>query len=137
MLQALIVDDSKVMREMVIACLRAHEGLSFTQAGSGLEALEKLSLQAFNVVVLDLNMPDIGGYEVIEFIRGQDKLRDLPILVVTTRGDDGSRARALSAGATAFMTKPFLPAVLLGEVRALMGAHPGVSVELPPSNQTT
>ena len=127
MLQALIVDDSKVMREMVIACLRAHEGLSFTQAGSGLEALEKLSLQAFNVVVLDLNMPDIGGYEVIEFIRGQDKLRDLPILVVTTRGDDGSRARALSAGATAFMTKPFLPAVLLGEVRALMGAHPGVS----------
>ena len=126
MSQALIVDDSKVMREMVIACLRALEGLAFTHAASGLEALEKLSLQAFDVVVLDLNMPDIGGYEVIEFIRGQDKLLNLPILVVTTRGDESSRARALAAGATRFMTKPFAPEALLGEVRALIGARPGV-----------
>ncbi|HLK88252.1 MAG TPA: response regulator [Polyangia bacterium] len=127
MLQALIVDDSKVMREMVIACLRAQEGLAFTHAASGLEALEKLSLQIFDVVVLDLNMPDIGGYEVIEFIRGQDKLRALPVLVVTTRGDEGSRARALAVGATGFMTKPFLPSTLLGEVRTLLGTRPGGS----------
>jgi two-component system chemotaxis response regulator CheY len=118
--EALIVDDSKVMREMVIASLRAIEGLSVTHAASGLEALERLSLKRFDFVVLDLNMPDIGGYEVIEFIRSQDKLRSLPILVVTTRGDDSSRARALAAGATRFMTKPFSPDVLLGEVRALM-----------------
>jgi two-component system, chemotaxis family, chemotaxis protein CheY len=125
--EALIVDDSKVMREMIIASLRAHEGLSFAQAASGLEALERLSLKTFDVVVLDLNMPDIGGYEVIEFIRGQDKLRALPILVVTTRGDEGSRARALAAGATRFMTKPFSPDLLLGEVRALIDARPGAS----------
>jgi two-component system, chemotaxis family, chemotaxis protein CheY len=122
--EALIVDDSKVMREMVIACLRAHEGLGFTHAASGLEALEKLSLKRFDFVVLDLNMPDIGGYEVIEFIRGQDQLRALPILVVTTRGDESSRTRALAAGATRFMTKPFSPETLLGEVRALMSARP-------------
>jgi two-component system chemotaxis response regulator CheY len=79
------------------------------------------------VVVLDLNMPDIGGYEVIEFIRGQDKLLNLPILVVTTRGDESSRARALAAGATRFMTKPFAPEALLGEVRALIGARPGAT----------
>ena len=127
MSEALIVDDSKVMREMVIACLRAEPGLVFTQAQSGLEALERISLKSFDVVVLDLNMPDIGGYEVIEFIRGQDKLRQLPILVVTTRGDDSSRSRALGAGATSFMTKPFSPAALLGEVRALIGARPGVT----------
>ena len=125
--QALIVDDSKVMREMVIACLRAHEGLGFTHAASGLEALEKLSLQPFDIVVLDLNMPDIGGYEVIEFIRGQDKLVSLPIVVVTTRGDDSSRARALAAGATRFLTKPFVPEALLGEVRALIAARPGAT----------
>jgi len=125
--QALIVDDSKVMREMVVACLRAHEGLAFTHASSGLEALEKLSLQAFDVVVLDLNMPDIGGYEVIEFIRGQDKLISLPILVVTTRGDEGSRARALAAGATRFLTKPFAPEALLGEVRSLIAGRPGAT----------
>ena len=125
--EALIVDDSKVMREMIIASLRAYDGLAFTQAASGLEALERLSLKQFDFVVLDLNMPDIGGYEVIEFIRGQDKLRALPILVVTTRGDEGSRAKALAAGATRFMTKPFSPDVLLGEVRALVSARPGAS----------
>ncbi len=125
--EALIVDDSKVMREMVVACLRAYSGLSFTHAASGLEALERLSLKPFDVVVLDLNMPDISGYEVIEFIRGQDKLRALPILVVTTRGDDGARSRALAAGATRFMTKPFSPEGLLGEVRALIDERPGTA----------
>jgi len=125
--EALIVDDSKVMREMEMACLRAIEGVVFTQAASGLEALERLSLKPFDFVVLDLNMPDISGYEVIEFIRGQDKLRALPILVVTTRGDEGSRARAMSAGATRFMTKPFSPESLLGEVRALTAARPGAT----------
>jgi len=124
--EALIVDDSKVMREMEIACLRAIDGVVFTQASSGLEALERLSLKTFDFVVLDLNMPDINGYEVIEFIRAQDKLRKLPILVVTTRGDDGSRARALAAGATRFITKPFSPDQLLAEVRSLTDARPGM-----------
>ena len=121
MAEALIVDDSKVMREMIIACLRPQAGFVFTQAASGLEALERLSLKQFDFVVLDLNMPDIGGYEVIEFVRGQDKLRALPILVVTTRGDEGSRTRALAAGATRFMTKPFSPEAILEEVRAMIG----------------
>jgi two-component system chemotaxis response regulator CheY len=119
MAEALIVDDSKVMREMVIACLRGLDDLTFTQAASGLEALERLSLKPFDFVVLDLNMPDIGGYEVIEFVRGQDKLRALPILVVTTRGDEDSRARAMAAGATRFMTKPFSPEALASEVALL------------------
>ena len=125
--EALIVDDSKVMREMVIACLRAQPGLAFTQAASGLEALERLSLKPFDVVVLDLNMPDIGGYEVIEFVRGQDRLRTLPILVVTTRGDESSRTRALAAGATRFLTKPFQPEALLAEVRALLESAAGTA----------
>ena len=116
----LVVDDSKIMREMVVACLRGQSGATFTHASSGLEALEKLSLESFDLVVLDLNMPDIGGYEVLEFVRGQDKLRSLPILVVTTRGDEKSRARALQSGASSFMTKPFSPEAILGEVRSLL-----------------
>lgn len=120
MRELLIVDDSKVMREMIMACLRAEPGISFTQAASGLEAIERISLRPFDLVVLDLNMPDIGGFEVVEFIRGQDRLRSLPILVVTTRGDEGSRTRALSAGASRFLTKPFTPEGILSEVRALL-----------------
>lgn len=120
MAEILVVDDSRVMREMVVACLRVEGGMTFTHAASGLEALERLSLKPFDLVVLDLNMPDIGGYEVLEFVRGQDKLRALPVLVVTTRGDEGSKARALDKGASGFLTKPFSPDAILGEVRALL-----------------
>jgi two-component system chemotaxis response regulator CheY len=108
------------MREMIVACLRGEPGLRFTHAASGLEAIERLSLGRFDLMFLDLNMPDIGGYEVLEFVRGQDTLRDVPIVVVTTRGDDGSRERALAAGATRFMTKPFEPAEILAVLRSLL-----------------
>jgi two-component system, chemotaxis family, chemotaxis protein CheY len=117
----LVVDDSRVMRDMIIACLRGRDGFDFTQAGSGLEAIERLSLKQFAMVILDLNMPDVGGLEVIEFIRSQDKLRDLPILIVTTRGDEHSKEQALSAGASSFMTKPFAPETIQQEVEALLG----------------
>jgi two-component system chemotaxis response regulator CheY len=122
MADVLIVDDSRVMREMVIACLRGLPGLTFGQAASGLEAIERLSLAPYTAMVLDLNMPDIGGYEVIEFVRGQDKLRELPILVLTTRGDEQSREKALGLGASAFMTKPFTPEAIMDTVRALLAA---------------
>lgn len=121
MTRLLIVDDSKVIRDMVAACLRPLGDVTFDFAGSGLEAIERLALAAYDLVVLDLNMPDVGGVEVIEFIRSQDKLRALPILVVTTRGDDASRTRVLEAGASGFMAKPFAPEQILAEVRALLG----------------
>ena len=91
MKRLLIVDDSKLMRDMVAACLRPLGAVAFEFAGSGLEAIERLALAGFDLVVLDLNMPDVGGLEVIEFVRAQDRLRALPILVVTTRGDDDIR----------------------------------------------
>jgi two-component system chemotaxis response regulator CheY len=122
-LEILVVDDSKLMREMIVACLRGEVGFTFAQAASGLEAIERLSLKPFDLVILDLNMPDIGGLEVVEFIRGQDKMKALPILIVTTRGDESSKQRVLAAGASRYLTKPFAPEVLADEVRALIGTH--------------
>ncbi|HEY6880206.1 MAG TPA: response regulator [Polyangiales bacterium] len=119
-MEILVVDDSKVMREMVVACLRPLDGAHFTHAASGLEAIERLSMTPFDLVFLDLNMPDIGGFEVVEFIRAQDELKSLPIIVVTTRGDESSRSRALSSGATRFMTKPFEPDAIVAEARAVL-----------------
>jgi two-component system, chemotaxis family, chemotaxis protein CheY len=119
--EILVVDDSRVMREMVVACLRGVPEARFTQAASGLEAIERLSLGQFQLVVLDLNMPDISGIEVLEFVRAQDSLRDLPIVIVTTRGDEDSRTAALKAGATAFMTKPFTPEAIVAEAQRLLG----------------
>ena len=122
MTKLLIVDDSKVMRDMVAACLRPLDGVGFEFAASGLEAIERLSLHDFALVVLDLNMPDIGGVEVVEFIRSQDKLRNLPILIVTTRGDELSRQQVLAAGASRYMTKPFAPEQILAAVRELLAS---------------
>jgi len=116
----LIVDDSKLMRDMVAACLRPLGAVAFEFAGSGLEAIERLALAAFDMMVLDLNMPDVGGIEVVEFVRAQDRLRELPILIVTTRGDEVSRAQVLRAGASGFLAKPFAPAELLDEARRLL-----------------
>lgn len=120
MTEILVVDDSKVMRDMITACLRPDGKIVATHAASGLEAIERLSLEKFDLVVLDLNMPDIGGVEVVEFVRSQDALRTLPILVVTTRGDDTSRAAVLAAGASKYMTKPFTPEALLSAVQGLL-----------------
>lgn len=122
MTQILVVDDSKVMREMMIACLRGHEDFDFNQASSGLEAIEQLSLRSFDLLLLDLNMPDIGGIEVVEFVRSQDKLCNIPIIIVTTRGDEDSKARALQVGATRYLTKPFDPQTIQAEVTSVLNS---------------
>lgn len=119
----LVVDDSRLMREMIVAALRGLEGLSFTHAASGLEAIERLSLHPFELMVLDVNMPDVNGFEVLEFVRSQDRLRALPIVVVTSRGDERSRERALAAGASRYIAKPFEPQQLLTTARELIGAR--------------
>ena len=116
----LVVDDSKVMRDMVSACLSPADDVTVAHATTGLEAIEKLSLDRFDLMILDLNMPDIGGLEVLDFVRKQDRLRSLPILVLTTRGDETSRSSAIAAGASRYMTKPFTPDALLGEAQALL-----------------
>lgn len=120
MKDVLVVDDSKVMRDMIVACLRGLPEARFTQAASGLEAIERLSLGRFDLVVLDLNMPDISGIEVLEFVRAQDNLKALPIMVVTTRGDEASKVQALAAGATLFVTKPFTPEAIAQDAQRLV-----------------
>src|SRR5689334_5198378 len=117
------------MRDMITACLRPDPSVAVTHAASGLEAIERLSLSAYDLLVLDLNMPDIGGLEVIEFVRSQDTLRAVPILVLTTRSDDDSREKVLAAGASRYMTKPFTPDALLAEVQELVSAGAPLGAE--------
>src|ERR671927_1178066 len=105
MKKILIVDDSPTMRRMVTASLRDLQGVSFNEAGSGLEAIEHLALSPVDLMVLDLNMPDMHGMEVVQFVRRHQVYRAMPIIVLTTRGDEASRSAALSAGATIYLTK--------------------------------
>jgi two-component system, chemotaxis family, chemotaxis protein CheY len=118
--RTLVVDDSPTMRRMVMASLREVCTGGFAEAGSGLEAIERLALGPAALMVLDLNMPDMHGLEVLKFVRGHHAFRTLPVIVLTTRGDEPSRAAALAAGATVYLTKPFAPHVLATQARAVL-----------------
>lgn len=115
----LIVDDSPTIRRMVRASL-APLGADVIEAASGLEAIEQLALGPVQFMVLDLNMPDMHGLEVLGFIRANQKFQQLPVIVLTTRDDDASRTAALQAGATAYLTKPFTPQALLTCARGVL-----------------
>ena len=120
MQRILIADDSATIRKMVRASLHALQPAEFLEAATGLQALEQLAVAAVHLVVLDLNMPDMHGIEVLRFVRQHEPYRALPIIVLTTRGDDASRETAIAAGATMYMTKPFVPHVLADAARTLL-----------------
>jgi len=115
----LIVDDSPTIRRMVKVSL---SGLSteFAEAASGLEALETLAVRPVDAIVLDLNMPDMHGLDVLHLVRTNSRHVEVPVLVLTTRGDTESRGAALQAGASAYMTKPFSPPALAAAVKGLL-----------------
>lgn len=120
MKNVLVVDDSATMRRMVMSSLRPIEQVCFQEAGNGLEAIEKLAIGSIDLIVLDLNMPDMHGMEVVAFVRKHATFTRVPIIVLTTRGDDESRTAALAAGATLYMNKPFDPAALAASARGLL-----------------
>ena len=112
----LIVDDSPTIRRMVKVAL-APLRLETIEAASGLEAIEQLAVAPVQLMVLDLNMPDMHGLEVLGFVRANHKFHHVPIIVLTTRDDGASRDAAMQAGATRYLTKPFQPQTLLSEAR--------------------
>jgi two-component system chemotaxis response regulator CheY len=116
----LVVDDSATIRRMVMSSLRSIEQTEFHEAGNGLEAIERLAIGTVDLIVLDLNMPDMHGMEVVTFVRKNATFNKIPIIVLTTRGDDESRTAALAAGATLYVNKPFDPAALAQSARRLL-----------------
>ncbi|MBN2806323.1 MAG: response regulator, partial [Prolixibacteraceae bacterium] len=124
MSRILVVDDSSSMRKMVIASLRIIPGTSFSEASNGLEAIEKLSLQHFDAIMLDMNMPDMNGMEVLHFIRNQYLYRQIPVIVLTTRSDEQLKTSATEAGATLYLNKPFDPRILAQKVSTILKDQP-------------
>jgi len=120
MANILVVDDSATMRRMVVAALRGLGEVAFDEAQTGLEAIERLSVAPVDLVLLDLNMPDVHGLEVLRFVRSHRAFQKIPVVVLTTRGDEESREAALREGATLYLTKPFAPAELAPRVRELL-----------------
>ncbi|HOJ71470.1 MAG TPA: response regulator [Syntrophorhabdaceae bacterium] len=121
----LVVDDSLTMRRMIMASLRGIKGARFIEATNGLEAIEQIALERIDLMTLDLNMPDMHGIEVLNFIRQHRAYKDIPIIVLTTKADDKSRDEALNAGASVYLTKPFKPEELFNCAARLIGGLRG------------
>jgi two-component system chemotaxis response regulator CheY len=130
----LIVDDSPTIRRMVRVALGGLQGVAFAEAASGLQAIEALAVAPIQVVILDLNMPDMHGLDVLRFIRSHSMRKQLPVLILTTRGDEVSREAALAAGASAYMTKPFTPTALAASVAELLSTSSARSTPMPSPN---
>ncbi|RMF15231.1 MAG: response regulator [Candidatus Dadabacteria bacterium] len=109
----LVVDDSRAMRGMISGIIHGRFLADITECSSGLEALKVIPNQRFDIVITDINMPDINGFELIQFLRSNDRFADLPLVVITTESAPEKRQRALSAGADAYLTKPFRPEQLI------------------------
>ena len=107
----------------MITSLGSLQRVKSTQAGNGLEAIERLAIEPVDLMVLDLNMPDMHGMEVIGFVRSHQAYRNIPIVVLTTKGEESSRTAALAAGANRYLTKPFDPKQLADVVGSLLRAN--------------
>ena len=121
--RALIVDDDKRLFELLADYLGQNDILA-TWAKDGKTALSILSQGAFDAVLLDVMMPDIDGFEVLETIR---EVSSVPVIMLTAKGEENDRVRGLELGADDYITKPFSPRELVGRVKAVLRRTEGVS----------
>lgn len=112
----LTVDDSRTMRTMLQQTLQ-NAGYQVIQAEDGVHGTEVLSNISPDVIVTDINMPRMDGFEFIEYIRRDEQKRATPILVLTTEIDLDKKDRARRAGATGWIVKPFDPIKLVDAIR--------------------
>lgn len=117
----LIVDDSKTVRNLV-AFIMKKEGFSITTAEDGLDGLEKLfAADHVDLIISDINMPRMDGFTFIKTVREQEAYRDLPIVVLSTEGQEHDIQQGLSLGANLYMVKPAQPDKMVKNVLMLLG----------------
>ena len=117
----LIVDDSKTVRNLV-AFIMKKEGFRVTMAEDGLDGLEKLySAGDVDLIVSDINMPRMDGFSFIRTVREQEAYRDLPIVVLSTEGQEKDIQQGMNLGANMYMVKPAQPEKMVKNVRMLLG----------------
>ena len=119
----LLVEDSPTMRKLITLALGRRKDVEIVEAADGVDGLRKLTSDgAFHLAIVDINMPVMNGIQLIELARAEQKLKDLPILVITTEGADEDRKRALAAGANGYLTKPVEPSKVNEAVKKLLPA---------------
>ncbi|AIQ36757.1 MULTISPECIES: response regulator transcription factor [unclassified Paenibacillus] len=119
MQKIMVVDDEEVLRMLIEDTLEDLENVEIHTAENGLEALNKLSADHFDLVILDYMMPEMTGIEVLQQL-DEEKKKTTAILMLTAKAQDVDRLRAVEAGARYFMPKPFSPMELLQIVEGIL-----------------
>lgn len=103
----LLVEDSATTRALIRAVIDEMGEFNTVEASSGFEALKLLPTQEFDLVITDINMPDINGLELINFLKNNQRYSHIPLIIVTTEKSEEDKKRGIALGAAAYITKPF------------------------------
>ncbi len=104
---ALIVDDSTATRSLIKSLVEDIGDINVFEAPTGFEALKTLPRQPLDIIVVDINMPDINGLELINFIKTNNQYKNIPVVIVSTESSEEDRKKGMELGAFAYLTKPF------------------------------
>jgi two-component system chemotaxis response regulator CheY len=118
----LVVEDSPTMRQLIAFSLKRFEGCRIVEAVDGVDALKKLSTEKVDMIVTDINMPVMDGLKLVKLVRENDKLKHLPIIIITTEGAEEDRERGLRLGANAYIAKPIQSSNLIKTITGLLPA---------------
>jgi type II secretory ATPase GspE/PulE/Tfp pilus assembly ATPase PilB-like protein/CheY-like chemotaxis protein len=118
----LLVEDEDQLRR-VMKDLLQREGYVVAEARDGIQALDQIDRHAPDVIILDLNLPGIDGYSVLTQLRSRPATREIPVMVLTAKGDEDNEVRVFDLGADDFVTKPFRARALTARLEAVLGRH--------------
>ena len=121
--RVLVVDDQEEIREMTSLIL-SGAGYAVATAAGGEEALRRARQEAFDLVLLDINMPGMGGWETLRLLREDEDLSGLPVAMFSVKGEVRDKTVGLQYGATDYITKPFAVDDLVARVSRLLASHP-------------
>jgi len=116
----LVVEDSPMMRQLLVVALSRLKNLQVTEADDGVDGLRKLATGKFDIILTDINMPIMDGLKLVKRVRGDPTHKNVPIVVITTEGSNEDRQRALQLGANAYITKPIQAPQVIAKVRELL-----------------
>lgn len=108
----LIADDSSSMRAMLVAIVGALGDFQIVEASSGFEALRLLPRDQIDLILTDINMPDINGLELISYLRANQNYKNIPVFIISTEGSAKDIEKGKQLGADEYLVKPFSPATL-------------------------
>jgi len=117
----LIVEDSSTTRALIRAVIDELGDFETVEAASGFEALKMLPQQEYDLIITDINMPDINGLELINFVRSNARYSHVPIIIVSTERSEEDKKRGMALGATAYVSKPFKSLELQEVIQKIIG----------------